>query len=405
MSRRFTDARALMADLLDRHEAGAERPIGYPDYGRFVDVVQMDKFTKELCEAEEQRAIKITRERGLKSDQIKHVRLEEPALLYAMLKRRPVGELTDEATGRLLQGLELPVQFEGSLATLRAAWSRGREWQGFSLGDVDRLRPAFVMAKAILEYRHAGLDYRTFSRRFSGDSKALERLEGPVVRILSGALELPPTARPRDALRTLGLEKFAPPMLLSGRLDFDMAELSAAAPLYFGIPPAEATRLRFRGQPRYVLTIENFASFHRHVAEADPQRSGVTIYVGGYPSLATQGALKALAASLPADVPFFHWSDIDPDGVWIFRTIESSLARELRPHLMSVAIAKKLGKPPADRVRLPSDVGSSAIADLAAYLRHPGANWLEQEELDPTQPEIQDALRQEEEINVVGRQD
>lgn len=222
------------------------------------------------------------------------------------------------------------------------------------------------------------------------DSKALERLDGAVVRILSGALELPPADRPRDALRMLGLEKFAPPILLSGRLDFDTAELSATAPLYFGIPPAEATRLRFRGQPRYVLTIENFASFHRHVAEADPQRSGVTIYVGGYPSLATQDALKALAASLPAGVPFFHWSDIDPDGVWIFRTIESSLARELHPHLMSVAIAKKLGKPPAERVRLPSDIGSSAISDLAAYLRQPGANWLEQEELDPTPPEVQD---------------
>jgi hypothetical protein len=391
MPRRFTDARELMADLLDRHEAGSDRPIGYPNYGGFVDVVQMDKFTRELREAEEQGAIRIARDRGLKSDQIKHVRLETPASLYQVLGRRPAGELTHEATERLLQGLELPVQFEASLATLRVAWSRGKEWHGFSLHEVDRLRPAFVLAKAILEHRHAGLDYRTFSSRFSGDSKALERLQGPVVKLLSGALELPPTARPRDTLRTLGLEKFAPPLLLSGRLDFASAELSAAAPLYFGIPPGEATRLKFRGQPRYVLTIENFASFHRHVAEADPQRSGVTIYVGGYPSLATQDALKALASSLPADVPFFHWSDIDPDGVWIFHTVENSLGRVLRPHLMSVEIAEKLGKPSAERVRLPADVISSAISDLAAYLRHTDAKWLEQEELDPMTPEVGDA--------------
>jgi DNA topoisomerase VI subunit A len=98
-----------------------------------------------------------------------------------------------------------------------------------------------------------------------------------------------------------------------------------------------------------VLTIENFASFSRHVAEADPQRVGVTIYVGGYPSLATQEALKELAAALPADVPFFHWSDIDPDGTWIFRAIESSLGRELRPHLMSADIAESFGKlPPSE---------------------------------------------------------
>jgi hypothetical protein len=48
MPRRFTDAKALMADLLDRHEAGAASPIGYPDYPEFVDVVVMDSFTKEL---------------------------------------------------------------------------------------------------------------------------------------------------------------------------------------------------------------------------------------------------------------------------------------------------------------------------------------------------------------------
>jgi hypothetical protein len=375
-----------MADLLDRHEGGAESPIGYPDYEGFADVAQMDRFTRELREAEGRGAIRISKGRGLSSEQIKHVRLEKPALLYELLGRRPVGKLTEEATGRLLEGLELPVQFEGSLTSLRAAWSRGREWQGFSLDDVDRLRPAFVMAKSILEGRHAGLDYRTFSRRFAGDSKMLERLEGPVVRLLSGAPEFPPNARPRDALRTLGLEKFAPPILLSGRFDFDVAELSAAAPIYFGIPPSEAERLRFRGKPQYVLTVENFASFNRHVTEADPQRAGVTIYVGGYPSLATQEALKGLAAALPSDVSFFHWSDIDPDGTWIFRTIESSIARDLKPHLMSSDLADRLGKPPADHIRLPTGVVPSAISDLVTYLRREDAKWLEQEELDPKLP-------------------
>lgn len=388
MPRRFTDARALMADLLDRHEGGTESPIGYPDYGGFVDVVQLDRFTKELRMAEGQGAICITMGRGLNSDQIKHVRLEKPAVLYAMLGRRPVGELTEGAMVRLVEGLNLPTQFEGTLTSLRAAWSRGKEWQGFAIDGVDRLRPAFVMAKAIVEGKHSGFDYRTFSRRFAGDSKALERLEGPVVRLLSGVLDLPLIARPRDVLRTLGLEKFAPPMLLSGRFDFDVAELSAAAPRYFGIPPGEAARLRFRERPHYVLTIENFASFSRHVTEADPQHAGITIYVGGYPSLATQGALKELATAMPADVPFFHWSDIDPDGTWIFRTIESSVARNLRPHLMSVDIAEKFGKPPAERVRLPSADTVSAISDLVIYLRREDARWLEQEELDPVLPEL-----------------
>ncbi|MCS3893285.1 hypothetical protein M2171_002418 [Bradyrhizobium japonicum USDA 38] len=375
-----------MSDLLDRYEGGTDSPIAYPDYDGFADVAQMDKFVRDLRDAEERGVIRIARGRGLKSEQIKHVRLENVPLIYELLGRKPIGELMEAAAGRLLEGLDLPAEFDASLEALRSAWSRGREWQGFSLADSDRLRPAFVMAKAIFQRRHVGLDYRTFSRRFAGDSKALERLEGPVVRLLSGLVEVPPAARPRDALRTLGLEKFAPPMLLSGRLDFDVAELSAAAPTYFGITPGEATRLRFPERPEYVLTIENFASFSRHIVEADPQRAGVTIYVGGYPSLATQEALKTVAAAMPADVPFFHWSDIDPDGTWIFRTIENSIVRDLKPHLMSADLADSLGKLPTDRTRLPSGAMPSAISDLVTYLRRDDAKWLEQEELDPKLP-------------------
>lgn len=375
-----------MGDLLDRHEAGTASPIGYPDYPGFADVVAIDKFTKELRQAEAAGAIRITNGKGRNSQQIAHVRLEAAAPMYAFLGRRPIAELVDEATRRLLGGFDLPVEFEGAIVSLRAAWTRGRSWQGFTLEDVDRCRTAFILAKAILQGRHRGADYRTFSRRFAGDSKALERVEGAVVRLLSSTLELPPNARAKDALRTLGLEKFAPPMLLSGHIDFGTAELSAEAPIYFGIPPSEAPKVRFREKPQYFLTIENFASFNRHVIEADPQRAGVTAYVGGYPSLATQQALQSFAGALPGDVPFFHWSDIDPDGTWIFRTIERTVERPLLPHLMTSDLAEELGRAPTEAFRSPSNTENSAIASLVTYLQSAGAKWLEQEELDPALP-------------------
>jgi hypothetical protein len=387
MPARFTDARELLSDLLDRHEAGTASPIGYPDYSAFADVVAMDRFAKELREAEAAGAIRIANGKGRNSDQIAHVRLDAAASMYVVLGRRPIAELVDSAGRQLLDGFDLPAEFEGSVASLRAAWTRGRSWQGFSLDDVNRLRTAFVLAKAILEGHHRGADYRTFSRRFAGDSKALERVEGVVVKLLSSALELPPGARPKDALRTLGLEKFAPPILLSGQIDFGTAELSTAAPLYFGVPPGETQRIRIRAKPRYLLTIENFASFNRHVIEADPQRAGLTVYVGGYPSLATQEALQYFARTIPLDVPFFHWSDIDPDGTWIFRTIERIIERPLTPHLMDPDIAERLGSAPTDVSRPPSNAGNSAISRLVAYLQGDGAKWLEQEELDPALPE------------------
>ncbi len=135
-------------------------------------------------------------------------------------------------------------------------------------------------------------------------------------------------------------------------------------------------------------TIENFASFNRHIIEADPGRLGTTIYVGGYPSLATQEALRVLAGTAPPDTPIFHWSDIDPDGTWIFHTIERAIGRSIRPHLMSAEIAEKFGKVPSIKTtpaRCPPDSG---ISGLAAYLAAEGAKTLEQEELDPTLPEL-----------------
>jgi Uncharacterized protein conserved in bacteria C-term(DUF2220) len=386
MARRFADARELMHDLLDRYEGGTASPFGYPDYSAFADVSEIDRFVKQLQEAEAAGAIRISKGRGPNGDQIARVRLEAVARLYDVLGRRPVGELAAQAHHRLVEGSDLPREFEVAIAAIRAAWDRGRAWQGFAAQDADRLRAALLLAKAILAGKHRGVDYRTFSRRIAGESKALEKVEGAVVRILASALELPPAARPKDALRILGLEKFAPPMLLAGRVDFDAAELSLARPTYFGIPPAEANRLRLTERPRYLLTIENFASFNRHVTEADPERDGLTVYVGGYPSFATQDALRFFARAVPADVPFYHWSDIDPDGTWIFRTIERIIERPLRPHLMASDLAEQFGRVPEERVRPQGRAENSAIAELVTYLQCENAKWLEQEELDPVAP-------------------
>lgn len=393
MARQFSDARALLSHLLDRREDGVADPIAYPDFSSPDSVAAIDAFMRQLEDAEAAGAIRIVKGRGRDSDRIASIRLGDPARLYALLDRRPVAEQAAEAERRLLDGIDLPEDLREPVGLIRAQWQRGRPWQtfGFTPDEVDRLRSVILLAKAILENRHHGLDYRTFSRRFAGDSKALERLEAAVVRLLGTVLELPPGARPRDALRTLGLEKFAPPLLLSGRVDFASCALSQDGPAYFGIPPTEAGRLRWATPPRYILTVENYASFHRHISEADRERQGLTIYVGGYPSLATQEALRTLAQAMPEHVPLLHWSDIDPDGSWIFCTIEQAIARPLRPHLMSPELAEAHGRRPADPTRLRQPAPSSAIARLVAYLSGPDAKWLEQEELDPVLPEIEAA--------------
>ncbi|WP_249152195.1 hypothetical protein [Bradyrhizobium liaoningense] len=96
------------------------------------------------------------------------------------------------------------------------------------------MRHAFDLAQSILDNKHLDVDYKTFSRRTVRHSKTLERVEGVVVRLLSGVLEFPPGARPREALRAIGLERFAPPLLIAGKIDLLGADLSGATPLISG---------------------------------------------------------------------------------------------------------------------------------------------------------------------------
>src|SRR5215471_12186639 len=107
MARRFTDAGELLNDLLDRYEAGAGSPIAYPDYAAFPSVMAADGFARELAEVELTGAISITFGRGVKREQISHVRLIAPDVLYGHLGRTPVSYLADEAHARLVDGLEL----------------------------------------------------------------------------------------------------------------------------------------------------------------------------------------------------------------------------------------------------------------------------------------------------------
>lgn len=289
MARRFTNAKELLSDSTVSR-LGLQARL-HPDYSSFPSVVAANAFLKQIAQAEEAGPVSLGRGRGAMRDQIVHVRLASADVLYGYVGRTPASRIAENAAERLVAGLALHNGLKENASGIAEIWSRGKTWHGFASCDVDKLRDAFVLTQAILEKKHLDVDYRTFSRKMVGDSKALERVEGAVVRLLGGILELPPGARPREALRTIGLERFTPPLLIVGRIDLDGADLSKASSLYLGISPKEGDRVRFREPPAYVLTIENFASFSRHIAEADPGRLGATMFVGGLPFAGNAGSV------------------------------------------------------------------------------------------------------------------
>jgi hypothetical protein len=136
------------------------------------------------------------------------------------------------------------------------------------------------------------------------------------------------------------------------------------------------------GPVRAILTIENFASFNRHVYEVD-QDDVVVIYTGGFPSPPILRALGHLLSQMKA--PFlWHWGDIDVGGIRIMRNIEERLGIIARPHLMDPAFAIQFGnKQPGNMsVRKIAEANSGA-SDLAAFLSEKSTYHLEQELVDP----------------------
>jgi hypothetical protein len=394
MRRRFIDPHKLFHYLLDRHEAGVDIPVACPDYERFPSVPAADAFAKELARVAQSGAIAIVYGKGPRRDQIRCIKLVSPEALYQFLRRSPSTMTAHQAGARALAELELDARLTAEVERIVDKWRRGGTWNRMVPDDADKLRSALKLAQAILERttdpdrRHITVDYQSFSEKVTGKTKTLKKLEGAVVSLLRKVLDLPVEATPRVALRTLGVGRFAPALLIAGPVNLAGTDLSRTQLRYVGLPPEEVHYLRFQTTPAYLLTIENFASFNRHLIEADPTRLGATIYVGGYPALATQEALRRLAQIAPADTPIYHWSDIDPDGTWIFRTIEGAIGRPLRPHLMALDLAEARGTLPIKKKRLGPCPASSAIAPLVEYLRGEGAKTLEQEALTPCRPDF-----------------
>ena len=98
--------------------------------------------------------------------------------------------------------------------------------------------------------------------------------------------------------------------------------------------------------------------------------------------------LKWVLGALDNTVPFFHWGDIDPGGIRIFRFLEENLPRQPKPHFMERSIAEAIGYP-ADKDPSLSMIAKSdsALAALASWLTSgPEIKYLEQESLDPASP-------------------
>lgn len=370
MAKRFQDAVGALEHMLTTIEREPERAVirVYPDYDHMRTSEELERFGRIMAAAEKAGAVSIVLERRPSGPaSIRAVVLADAAKLAAHLGRETAASEAARAIAALRQITgPLPAWVDDVVDDIAAAWPIRREgYPGLVPGDVATAARFIRLLCAVDRGEHIGVDMRTFSRRACGDSKAAEQGLPRLARALRKRFDLP-DAPPREALAAFGIEKFPQPVLLRGSLCLSGGVRLDGRP-YVGVPPEWLDTVTVDGQPDYFLVIENLASFNRHVREVDD--AGIILYSGGFPALAVLKAIRRMDALLPADVPFFHWGDVDADGVRILQHIARSINRPLRPHLMGV-----------------DAWNHAAVDELCRHLTDPGFEPMEQEQLAPQSP-------------------
>jgi len=393
MSRRgFSDISSLIGYLLDRYEQN-------PDASRWMvsidqdglNVNASDAFEEELKFLEKEGGVSIVRSGPKWERMIKSVKLRDPGVLYRHTARRPAPEYAAQSLATLRQCDDLPEGAARLIDEATSAWGRKISYMGIAPGEERTLGQVLRLAGSVYG-RLANppgneVDFRTFSRLSSGDSKALERNLASVASAISRLYPMGRAQAALDAeefLASVGIKRLPQPVLIHGSIALDDRPFPKMP--FVGVPAESAGRINLHERPAYLLTIENFASFVRYVREVGQGERGLVIYSGGFPSRPVLETIARLARQ--AGAPAYHWGDMDAGGVRIFRHIEQHLASvgvNLRPHMMGAELLRQTGSKAQGANRIGSDMTKSAIAELALAIDQTGLVH-EQEEFDPQSP-------------------
>jgi hypothetical protein len=385
---------ALLTRLLSlsEHKPNRTRPASLsPDYGKLGTASARSRFQDQIAAAERSGAVSVRNGKRERRHLVERITVKDPVALARHLGRSPSSASASASRQRLdaaIQG-EAP-WLKSVLDDIESRWSRGEAAFRLGPGEIGPALEFLSFLAAITKDQARKLDARTFSFKVTGDTKAFDRHSARIATIMAAQLGDPNLAANLVWTR-IGLERFGHPVHLRGPIvaeDSRGVLVDGRTGPFASVHPELLPLLRLSGSPSYILTIENYASFNRHVREIED--GGLIVYTGGFASVGVIEILKWLLNDLDRAIPFFHWGDVDPGGLRIFRYLEETLPRPPRPHLMERSLAIAHGKSAAvDPTLIAISKSESAIANLAAWLAAgDDVKHLEQEAVDPAMPPI-----------------
>jgi hypothetical protein len=385
----------FLEQLLDRSERRPDRSrpaSAAPKYDRLPTAQHVSRFHDLMSAAERFGAVEVERGRRDRGHLIERVRVLDPELLA-----RHLGRPSASVIARRAREDVLPIAVSGEqwvvrlLDEMTGRWARGETSYRLNATQTEATREFFTLLASISRHEAKGLDARTFSLRVTNDTKAFDRHASRIAIVLGIQMGLPGAAA--DVVWSqLELQRFSHPVHLKGPVVVEAPTghlVNGNAKPFASVHPEMFPHLSVSETPIAILTIENYASFNRQVREIED--GSLVVYTGGFPSAGVIDFLSRVLRTLPPDVPFLHWGDIDSGGLRIFRYLEEKLSRGPRPHLMTKELANSHGQPADPDVSLAAIARSdSAVNDLADWLAFGSdARHLEQEALEPQSPTTQ----------------
>jgi hypothetical protein len=402
-------ARTLLLKLLQRSQRSSSParvvtlPITRrycPEYFNTRRAEERDAIHASLINAQSVGLIRLEWGKHERSHELTRLVLLDPLGMAEYVGIRPAADLVEELKNAILPTLPNEHPWIGDLFVAACEkWARGQSVLGLALDEGKAIRQLFAALTAVARGQHEGLDLRTFSARYLGDSKAMERFRGRFAKIWREQFQLEDLDNDQ-IFEGLGLLKFPQPLLLRGQLEIQVhgqfIDVSVFQP-YVGLPARSISAVLFPQAPPYVLTVENIASFFRYVNEIRDE--GLILFTGGFPRPELRKVIGLLDQALPDSTAFYHWGDVDIGGLVIFRAIEQSLSRRaLAPHLMVIrpmpdSEAVTLSAFDRRRLRRLVEARSAVVSLAQRFLDLGKLTRQEQEVIDPAAPSIACASR------------
>jgi hypothetical protein len=382
----------FLEQLLERSERNPDRSrpaSAAPVYDDLATAQQVGRFHDQMAAAERFGAVEVQRGRRDRGHLIERVRVRDPELLARHLGRPTATVVAQRARDELLPVTERGEPWVTTLLDeMTGRWAKSEAAYRLTTGQTGAAKEFLTLLASISRQEARGLDARTFSFRATADTKAFDRHASRIAAVL-GVRMGEPGAAADVVWAHIGLERFSHPVHLRGAVAVTGPTgvlVDGNVKPFASVHPDMLSQLAVLATPPAILTIENYASFNRQVREIED--GSLVVYTGGFPSAGVVELLSKLLRALPADVPFFHWGDIDAGGLRIFRFLEENLPRRPLPYLMTRDLAISHGQPADPDASLGSIARSdSGVSQLAEWLAFgPDVRHLEQEALEPQSP-------------------